>query len=228
MNLPPAARELVAFIRRHRLNYDGFRKVSYQARLYLKMKPPGRAHHLPQLMSQDALRRFYNAVDKAPNLQHQIMLRLLFYAGLRVSELAAIRVEDVDLQSYKIFIRSGKGDKDRYVAFPERFRLALQAHLLSNPDNTYLFESRRKTLYTTRMIAKIVQEYAEAAEIPVKVHPHLFRHQMISYLTAEGLSDAQIQLVSGHASKKSLEKYQQISLADVALDYQAAMRKLEV
>jgi integrase/recombinase XerD len=52
-----------------------------------------------------------------------------------------------------------------------------------------------------------VQGYREKAGMSQPIHPHLFRHQMLTYLTTKGLSDAQIQLISGHESKKSLEVY---------------------
>jgi integrase len=51
------------------------------------------------------------------------------------------------------------------------------------------------------------------------LHPHLFRHQMLTYLTSKGLTDAQIQLISGHESKKSLEVYQHLSLESVDKAY---------
>ena len=54
-------------------------------------------------------------------------------------------------------------------------------------------------------------------------HPHLFRHQMLTYLTSKGLTDAQIQLISGHQSKKSLEIYQHLSLQSVDKAYQEAV-----
>jgi integrase len=60
------------------------------------------------------------------------------------------------------------------------------------------------------------------------VHPHLFRHQMITYLTSRGLSDAQIQLISGHESKKSLEIYQHLSLGAVEQAYQEAVQGVSV
>ncbi len=75
---------------------------------------------------------------------------------------------------------------------------------------------------------RIVQDYAERAGITEHVHPHLFRHQMLTWLTAQGLPDAAIQLTSGHASKKSLEVYQHVSLAQVEPSYQRAVRELGI
>ena len=147
---------------------------------------------------------------------------------VRVSELSGIRVEDVDLDASRIFIERGKGDKDRYILFPESFRLVLTAHLAANPDNVYLFESRHRHPYTPRRIQQIVQEHADRAGIPEHVHPHLFRHQLLTWPTAQGLPDAQIQLISGHSSKKSLEVYQHLSLADVGPGYQRAVKGLEL
>jgi integrase/recombinase XerD len=57
-----------------------------------------------------------------------------------------------------------------------------------------------------------VQGYRRGADITQAVHPHLFRRQMITWLTSHGLSDAQIKLISGHESKKSLEVYQHLAL----------------
>ena len=115
------------------------------------------------------------------------------------------------------------------MLFPDTFRLTLQTYIQSVPGRTqqrYLFESSRKTKYSTRQIQRIVKEYGEVAEISKKVHPHLFRHQCLTWLTSQGLSDAQIQLVSGHASKQSLERYQHLSLRDTSSSYQEAMKKL--
>ena len=87
-------------------------------------------------------------------------------------------------------------------------------------------ESRRCTPFTPRRVQQIVQEYRGRAGIGQHVHPHLFRHQMLTYLTARGLSDAQIQLISGHDSKKSLEIYQHLSLDAVEQAYQQAVQSL--
>ncbi len=159
------------------------------------------------------------------NLQHQIMLRLLFYTAVRVSELTNIRLSHVDLTGCKIFIDQGKGEKDRYVLFPESFRLTLQAYLRGVEENVYLFESNRKKKYTSRRIQQIVEEYVEKAGIEMRVHPHLFRHQLLTFLTKNGVPDQQIQLISGHGSRESLEIYQHLALGDVGESYQEAMKK---
>ena len=67
---------------------------------------------------------------------------------------------------------------------------------------SYLFETRRFWPFTTRRIQQIVQSYREMAGITQPLHPHLFRHQMLTYLTSKGLSDAQIQLISGPRKQK--------------------------
>lgn len=228
MRLNAPTRELISLIRRHRLTYNTLRKTIYTARHHLKLTAPAGARKLPHLIPADALERFYHVIDRAGDIQHQIMLRLLFFTAVRVDELCSIKIQDVDLAEYKIFIDQGKGSKDRYVLFPDGFRLVLQSHMRANPDYTYLFESSRKSRYSERQVQRIVKKYAQEAEVPVHVHPHLFRHQMLSFLTAQGLSDSQIQLISGHASKKSLERYQHLSLEHTAGDYQEAMRKIKI
>ncbi len=60
------------------------------------------------------------------------------------------------------------------------------------------------------------------------VHAHLFRHQMITWLTSHGLSDAQIQLISGHENKTSLEVYQHLALNTVEQAYQEAARSIGI
>jgi site-specific recombinase XerD len=104
----------------------------------------------------------------------------------------------------------------------------LQTHLAGNPENRFLFETTRSSAFTVRRVQQIVQAYRDQAGIDQHVHPHLFRHQMITFLTGQGLSDSQIQLISGHTSKKSLEIYQHLSLDSVQEAYQKAVKAIDV
>lgn len=231
MKLSTVAREIVNLIRRHDLSYSAFRDAAHAARKHLGLKPTSGKRHLPKILSKSSLEKFLTAVESSEDIQHVIMLKLLFYTALRVSELTNIRLSDVDLSASKIFIESGKGDKDRYVLFPDDFKLVLRSHIAQCRDRRtkqiFLFESKQwKRPYTRRRVHQIVKQYAALSGIEENVHPHLLRHQLLTHLTLSGVSDAKIQLISGHASKKSLEIYQHVSLSAVAEDYQAAVKNL--
>ena len=118
------------------------------------------------------------------------------------------------------------GGVTRRVQWIVSFRLALKAYLATVPQNEFLFESRHNRPYTTRRVQQLVQDYAAAAGITEHVHPHLFRHQMLTWLTAQGVPDAAIQLISEHSSRKSREVYQHLSLAQVESGYQKAIKQL--
>jgi site-specific recombinase XerD len=221
--------QIMQLARRERLGYDDFLYVCQQVRRKLGMrKPKKRERRLPQLLSEPELQCFFRIIQDCGDVQHEIMLKLLFYTAVRISELIHIKAGDVDLDHCKIFIDQGKGRKDRYILFPASFRLVLKSHLRANPQNQYLFETRRFGPFTPRRVQQIVQGYRERAGITQRVHPHLFRHQMLTFLTSRGLSDAQIQLISGHESKKSLEVYQHLSLQSVESAYQEAVRSLNI
>lgn len=223
-----AVKKIVRIARQHRLGYDDFVAVCQLVRLSLKLKKPKKERRLPELLSLTELKKFFKTIQICGDTQHELMLKLMLYTAVRVSELVSITVEDVDLDSCKIFIDSGKGSKDRYILFPSGFRLALQSYLDAHPDNVFLFESRLKQPYTSRRIQQIVRQYTDKAGLKRTVHPHLLRHQMLTFLTSQGLSDAKIQLISGHESRKSLEIYQHLSLEAVETDYQKAVRSLEI
>ena len=114
-------------------------------------------------------------------MQHALMLRLLFFTAVRVSELCGIEVADVDLENCKIRINQGKGSKDRYVLFGTSFAMALRTHIAAHPQNRWLFQTRRCGKFSTRRVEQIVKKYA--LEAGVQCTPHTFRHQAITFLT---------------------------------------------
>jgi len=225
---PAPVREIAATIRHHRLTYAMFHKCVGQARKLAGINPSRAGKRLPKILPDAVLEKYFDTISRSGNLQHELMLKLMFYTAIRVSELTRIEMTDVDLDQSKIFIRQGKGDKDRYVLFAKSMRSLLRAYMALCSSNTYLFESRARRHYSTRRIHQIVKEYAEVAEIKERVHPHLFRHQMLTWLTRSGLGDAQIQLISGHASRETLEKYQHMALGDVSEEYQEAVGKVKI
>jgi integrase/recombinase XerD len=227
IDLDAITKEILRIVRREHVDYASFIDICQRVRTKAGLKRSKRQGKLPQLLSEADLKRFFHAIQDADVVEHEIMLKFLLFTSLRVSELVSIKRNDVDLGNCKVFIREGKGSKDRYILFPASLRMTLASHLKSNPRNEYLFESGQHRAYSPRRIQQLVKVYQRKAGIEQEIHPHLFRHQMLTWLTKSGLSDAQIQLISGHSSKKSLEVYQHLSLEAVEASYQAAAQLAE-
>src|SRR5262245_34791793 len=96
--------QIVRIVRRAGLDYQGWRYVAKQVRKECDLRPAKRGRRLPRILNPDDFRRFYQVVDQAADVQHALMLRLLFLTAVRVSELCNIAVADVDLEACKIRI----------------------------------------------------------------------------------------------------------------------------
>jgi integrase len=217
---------IAKLVRAEGLGYEDWRYVSHRVRQKCDLHPQKKPQKLPRVLNAEEFRRFYLMVDRASDVQHTLMLRLMFFTGVRVSELCGIEVSDVDLEACKIFINQGKGAKDRYVLFGKSFATALRTHIAAHPNNRYLFQTRRNGKFTSRRVQQIVKGYAEQAD--VHATPHTFRHQAITWLTRNsGLADAELQLITGHARRETLAIYQHIALdGELEGKYQEAMGKV--
>ena len=219
---------ITRLVRQAGLGYDDWRYVSRRVRQKCELKPGSKPKRLPRVLTADQFRQFYKAVDQASDVQHSLMLRLLFFTAVRVSELCNIQVADVDLENCKIRINLGKGSKDRFVLFGKSFATALKTHIANHPANRWLFQTRRCGKFSTRRVEQIVKKYALQAG--VNATPHTFRHQAITWLTrTSGMADAELQLITGHARRETLAVYQHIAVdGQLAEKYQAAMKEVEL
>jgi integrase/recombinase XerD len=131
-----AIAKIVQIARKERLSYDDFLYICQQVRRKLGLRRPKRERKLPQLLGEADLKRSFRVIQDCGDVQHEILLKFLFFTAVRVSELVNIKVSDVDLGRCKVFIDQGKGTKDRYILFPASFRLVLKSHLQANPKKT--------------------------------------------------------------------------------------------
>lgn len=230
--IPPTqmAKRLARQLRRQRPDYRYLKQVFFQTRKLLDVPVKPGEKRLPQLLTDSELKAFYEAVFKSRNLTHMVMMKLLIFTGVRNSELANIRICDVDLSGLTIRIEQGKGKKDRLVPIPCFFRGELAQYIETQTAKkaVYLFESNRLKPYSTRRIRQIVKQYANACQIQKRIYPHLFRHQLITFLTKRGIVSPKLQLISGHSAERNLAIYRDLSLSDVESEYQQAMKTFPV
>jgi integrase len=219
---------IARLVRQEGLDYDGWRYVAKRVRKVCDLRPQRKGRSLPRILTTEEFRRFYQVVDRAEDVQHCLMLRLLFYTGVRVSELCNMLVADVDLEACKIRINQGKGGKDRFVLFGKGFATALRTHIAAHPQIRWVFQSQRCGKFSTRRVQQIVSKYA--LEAGVTATPHTFRHQAITWLTRHsGMADAELQLITGHARRETLAVYQHVALdGDLEAKYQATMKQVEL
>ena len=224
------AKELAKYLRPEQPDYPYLKGVFRALRTELEVEVPKAEHRLPEVPTEEELRQFYQVVWQTRNFADMILIKTLFYTGVRVSELVAIRLADVDVERCQIRINRGKGDKDHLVPFPVSFRelLALHMQRMHEKQATYLFESVRKRKYTDRGVRKMLERYAKAAGITRSMSPHKWRHFLFTWLKKQGIDEALIQPYSGHESRQSLEIYSRLSLADAQKEYDQVMGRFPI
>ncbi|HNB23728.1 MAG TPA: tyrosine-type recombinase/integrase [Candidatus Melainabacteria bacterium] len=224
------AKQLAKYLRDEQPDYQYLKAVFRHLRTELEVTVERTSRKLPELPTEEELQRYYDTVFRGSNSQDLLIIKTLMYTGARVSELVSIKIEHIDFRRCQIRIDGGKGDKDRIVPFPEQFKEVLSLHCknMKAKRATYLFESSWKKRYTDRGVRKILERYADAAGLTKSMSPHKLRHFLFTWLKKQGIDDALIQPYSGHASRKSLEVYSQLSLADAQTEYNQAIRRFPV
>lgn len=172
------------------------------------------------LISGKELQRLRNAPD-AKTLEgkrDKAILELLFSTGLRISELCALSIDDIDLTRDEFSVR-GKGDKIRVVFLSEAARTALQSYLKhrKDMDDALFVRYGRKAndgndlRLSPRTVQRLLKKYAAAAGITRKVTPHVIRHSFATDLLQNGADLRSVQALLGHASINTTQVYTHVT-----------------
>jgi integrase/recombinase XerD len=130
------------------------------------------------------------------------LITLLAYAGLRISEALSLKMQDFNLVSREITVRSGKGDKFRVVFMNDKVKAALQSWLKERKEkgieHDFLFVSNRNQPLNRTTINKLFKEYSEL--IGKEITPHDLRHFFCSHAISRGLSVHEVANQAGHSN----------------------------
>lgn len=169
-----------------------------------QLEPPRRPARLPHYLSEEETHRLFEAVRESP--RDSAIVHVLAFAGLRVSELCHLKIEDLELGRNLLHIRSGKGDRDREVLLEEKSRAALD-RFLAERATTDGIESDRLFPVGPVTVERIVRRAAQRAEIGRRVTPHMLRHTLATALLSRGCDIRYIQKLLGHASVATTQIY---------------------
>lgn len=170
---------------------------------------PRPERRLPVVLSRDELHRFLGAVG---NPKHVALLAVAYSAGLRVSEVVRLRLEDLDRDRGLVRIRAGKGKKDRLTLLSHTALTLVDDYLAGADPGVWLFPGACVGRHlTTRSVQKIKTAARARAGITKPVTPHVLRHSFATHLHEAGTDVRLIQELLGHASVRTTEIYTHVS-----------------
>jgi integrase/recombinase XerD len=182
--------------------------------LNCRMIPRRRFHReFPAIMSKAEIVRFFSAND---NLRDKAIFETVYGAGLRVSEITHLRVQDIDSKQMRIFIHQGKGGKDRYTLLSQRnlnlLREYWKQYRPNHPDG-YLFyaRGRKNDVLTSRSIQNAFNKYKAIANLPETFTVHTLRHCFATHLLESGVDVCQIKELLGHTFIQTTTFYLHLS-----------------
>lgn len=185
-----------------------YEKVLGHPRTIYDLERPRKAHHLPEVLSKDEVRAILAVTE---NSKHKCLIALIYTCGLRRSEAINLKLRDVDSKRMMIKICGGKGDKDRFVNFPDSLLNMLRDYYREYKPVKYVFEGDAGQAYSAESVWKVVKQMARKAGIRKRVYPHILRHSFATHNLEQGIDIRYIQEWMGHESIKTTQRYTHVT-----------------
>ncbi|MFA6393730.1 MAG: tyrosine-type recombinase/integrase [Patescibacteria group bacterium] len=188
---------------------------------------------LPEVLSKEEVKKILGTIQ---NVKHKLLLGLIYSSGLRVSEAVKLKVKDLDFDRMMLFIRAGKGKKDRITIMSEKMIGVLKKYVCrKNPDD-YVFESERsrvlnansgtvdeklknggaetgskKNRLTERSAQKVFSNALKKSGVKKHASCHCLRHSFATHLLENGTDIRYIQELLGHAKLETTQIYTKVA-----------------
>jgi integrase/recombinase XerD len=159
---------------------------------------------LPVILSKEEIGILLSGVK---NIKHKLLLSITYGAGLRVSEVISLKVQDIDLNCLTIHVKQAKGRRDRISILPESLVKSLIVFINAKKAGGYLFESQRGGKLSARTAQKIFENALEKSRIKKKPTFHSLRHSFATHLLENGVNIRYIQELLGHQNIRTTQIY---------------------
>ena len=167
-----------------------------------------RPKSLPVIFSREEIHRMLNVTE---NTKHKLLLATAYGAGLRVSEVLNLRVQDLDLDQYIIHIKKSKGNKDRITVFPEKYAEETRIYINGKKGSDPVFPSERGGKLTSSTARLILLHAMEKAGIEKEATFHSLRHSFATHLLENGVDTRYVQELLGHYNIQTTQRYTQVT-----------------
>lgn len=181
---------------------------------YLQIPRQKKRKALPEVLTREEISAIMDGCD---NLKHKAMLMVAYSSGLRVSEVATLKVQHIDSKTMRLFVECGKGGKDRFTVLSEAclhvMREYWKTYRPQHPEGWLFLGTYGVTHITSAGIMHAFNKAVKRTNITKHVSIHTLRHSFATHLLEDGASLLQIKKLLGHASIHSTTIY--LHLANV-------------
>ena len=167
------------------------------------------------ILSEKEIDILFDSLERRYGLFGLAVGEILYGTGIRASELRELKIRDVNLKSRTLFVRNGKGRKDRVVPIPEGTASVLRRYKKACKPSLWFFESSKNRRVSTNWIRVLLHRASEDGEIGKNVTPHGIRHTFSTHLLAGGMDLRLIQQLLGHENIATTEIYARIRNEDL-------------
>ena len=175
-------------------------------KLTINIKHTRTRKRLPEVLTKEEVKKLFSVIK---NKKHQLMIKLLYSTGMRVSELVSLKVRDFEFNKNYGWIRDGKGGKDRLFIIANKLRIELISWISESKltNEGWLFPGQGNSHISISTIQAITKTAASKAEMNKNVHPHTLRHSFATHLIENGYAVTEIQPLLGHNSANTTMIY---------------------
>ncbi|HEX8426314.1 site-specific integrase [Hymenobacter sp.] len=186
-----------------------YEQVESQPRHYYEVPRPKRPLQNPKVLAKEEVKVL---LQLTANLKHRAMLMLAYGLGLRLSEILALTPLDIDSRRMVLYVRGGKGKKDRDLPLPVSLLYLLREQYRHYRPAIFVFEGTQPgEAYSERSLQHVIKQAAARAGIHRPVTMHMLRHSYATHLLEAGTDIRVIQDLLGHSSIKTTEIYTHVA-----------------
>ena len=174
-----------------------------------------------KVLTKEELSTFFDVCD---NFKFKSIFMLVYGSGLRIGEVANLRIEDIDSKNMRIFVRAGKGNKERYTILPKQSLEMLREYwrrYRQHKRKGIMFLSELGEPITVGVIRTHFRKYRKKAKINEKATVHTLRHNFATDLIERGATLIQVKELMGHSNIRSTMEY--VHVANVKLDLESPL-----
>jgi integrase/recombinase XerD len=180
----------------------------YKKNDFTPIKHPKKSQKLPVVLSKGEILKI---IAQIKNLKHNLIIRIAYSSGLRVSEVANLKIQDIDFENNTIMIRNGKGKKDRLTVLSEKIKSDLEKFVVCKSSHNFVFESERGGKLTTTTLQKIFQNALIKSKIKKTATFHSLRHSFATHLLENGVDIRYVQELLGHNNIRTTQIYTHVT-----------------